>query len=279
MSVTTSADAWNELVTVGLLGTDRRDPPELAPGPVADVVADALRPTPQGRLLASVSALVVARRCGARPLPSRPPLMAPSPDPRPLLPVVAAERWTQIVAHWPVLEPEWLAVASASGWRPSPDVLVAMLGRHRRSPNVSVAVMAFGGPLASWVIEHVPDLAPSDAVRAVHAPSDGPLLAVPAELAGLLDGSGDVLADAIVAGLGVGTFKWSHRSVLLNAVARLPRRSLDAVIHALEAGRPSVDHAAGEPRPHRVAPLSLWESLIELGAMRRAMLGELEGTT
>ena len=131
----TLADTWDELVTVGLLGTDRRDPPELPPGPLADTVADALRPTPAGPLAGR------RRRHGRRPalrrhpLPPRPLLQPPEPDDRPLLPHGCRRRaGRSIVAEWPVLEAEWLAVAAASGWRPAPDVLVAMLRRHRRSP-------------------------------------------------------------------------------------------------------------------------------------------------
>lgn len=270
-----SAEAWNELLTVGLLGTDRRDTPELAPGPIADVVADALRPTPQGRLLAAVSAVVVARRCGARPLPSRPPLMPPPPDPRPMVPSAAAQRWREIVANWPVLEPEWLAVASAARWRPSPDVLVAMLRRHRRSPHVGAAVVAFGGLLASWLIEHVPELAPSDPRRTLGTTSDAGVLPVPNEFEGLLDRADGALGDALVAGLDDGTFKWAHRTVLLNVIARLQPRALDPAIDALERGRAGLSGVAALERAG--APLSLWESLIELGVVRRAMLVELGG--
>ena len=139
------ADTWDELVTVGLLGTDRRDPPELPAGLLADTVADAQRTTPQGRLLAAVAATVVAQRCGATPLPPRPLLMPPDPDDRPMLPVAAVERWQLIVSNWPVLEAEWLAVAAARGWRPAPDVLVALLRRHRRSQVLADAVLAWGG--------------------------------------------------------------------------------------------------------------------------------------
>ena len=80
--MSTVADTWNELVTVGLLGTDRRDPPDLPAGPLADTVADALRPTPQGRLLAAVATMVTAQRCGATPLSPGPGLLAPDPDDR-----------------------------------------------------------------------------------------------------------------------------------------------------------------------------------------------------
>ncbi len=274
MSAPTATETWSELVTVGLLGTDRRDPPELPDGPVADVVADAVRDTPQGRLLASVSAMVVARRCGARPLGVRPPLIGPPVDARPMIPVAAGRRWHEIVAQWPVLEPEWLGVAHAAGWKPSPDVLVAMLRRHRRSAYVAARVMAFGGPVAPWLVEHLPDMQPFESRPGVAAP-EGRVLTVPAELERILDEPDTVLADALVGGLIAGEFKWAHRTVLLNTMARIPHRSLGAAVVALEIGRAAIQNgtdATGE----RAAPLALWESLVEVAEVRRAMLDELE---
>lgn len=273
MNVPTATETWNELVTVGLLGTDRRDPPTLPDGPVADVVADAVRHTPQGRLLASVSAMVVARRCGARPLEARPPLIPPPADTRPMTPVAAAQRWHEIVVHWPVLEPEWLAAATAAGWKPSPDVLVAMLRRHRRSPHVAALIIAFGGPVAPWLLEHLPDMHPFES-RSDASAQEPRVLPVPVELELLLDGPHADLADALVGGLTAGEFKWAHRALLLNTVARMPRRSLGPVVAALQTGRVAVERGTGD----RAAPLALWESLLELAGVRLAMLDELEPT-
>jgi hypothetical protein len=263
-------DTWNELVTVGLLGTDRRDPPELPPGPLADTVADALRPTPQGRLLTAVAATVVVTRCGAVPAPPTAPLQPPEPDHRPLLPLAAAARWHQIVSEWPVLEAEWLAVAAAKGWRPAPDVLVAMLRRHGRSPVLAAAVLSWGGAPAAWLIDHVPDLGPSDTPAMPPSGANRPL-PVPAELENLLDGSAGELAAALTTGLVSGAYRWSHRAVLLNAVARAVPQSLPSVITALRRGRENVDEAVDEG-----APLAMWESLIELATVRLEMLAELD---
>jgi hypothetical protein len=264
------AETWNELVTVGLLGTDRRDAPELPPGPLADTVADALRPTPQGRMLVAVAATTVARRCGATPLPSRPPLQSPPPDDRPLLPPAAVAHWRAIVAEWPVLEPEWLAVAAQSGWRPAPDVLVAMLRRHHRSQVLATAVIAWGGALATWLIEHVPDLAPAGAAAPRPASGEVRPLPVPVELEPLLHGGPDALAEVLTTGLTSGRYRWSHRAVLLNTVATADSGSLPVLGAALRFGRDAL-HEVGDD----AAPLAMWEALIELADVRVEMLDEL----
>jgi hypothetical protein len=265
----TLADTWDELVTVGLLGTDRRDPPELPDGLLADTVADAQRATPAGRLLAAVAATVVARRCGATPLPPRPVLMPPPPDDRPVLPQAAVERWHLIVSGWHVLEAEWLAVAAAGGQRPAPDVLVALLRRHHRSPVLADAVLEWGGAVAAWLVDHVPDLQPTGTTLAAPSGAVRPL-PVPAELEPLLGGDAGILADRLTAGLASGDFRWSHRAVLLNVIARMDGASLPTVIAALRRGRDVLDEAGDD-----AAPLALWEALIELAIMRSDMLAEL----
>jgi hypothetical protein len=267
------ADTWDELVTVGLLGTDRRDPPELPAGLLADTVADAQRTTPQGRLLAAVAATVVAQRCGATALQPRPLLMPPDPDDRPVLPQAAAGRWKLIVSNWPVLEAEWLAVAAARGWRPAPDVLVALLRRHRRSQVLADAVLAWGGAQAAWLVDHLPDLEPTGTTV---APPTGAIrpLPVPAEIEPLLGGDAGSLAAALTNGLISGAFRWSHRAVLLNVVARMNATSLPTVIAALRSGRDVLDEAGDE-----AAPLALWEALIELATTRVEMLVELQAAS
>lgn len=272
MSTTTVEETWNELVTVGLLGTDRRDPPQLGDGPVAELVADALGPTPQSRMLTTVAATTIARRSGAKPLPPAAPPMVPDADARPMLPLAAARRWRHIVSDWPLLEAEWLAVAAAGGWRPAPDVLVALLRRHQRSPVVAGAVIRWGQPLAGWLIEHLPELAPWDRRRAASPASPAPL-PVPADLEPLLPGPPDRLVDMLVDGLLGGRFRWSHRAVLLNVVVRMPATSLTPTIDALASGREQLD-ARDE-----AAPLGIWEALIELAGVRRHLLAELEPAT
>jgi hypothetical protein len=197
-------------------------------------------------------------------------LLPPPPDDRPLLRPAAVARWLNIVTDWPVLEAEWLAVAATSGWRPAPDVLVAMLRRHHRSPVLAGAVMAWGGPLATWLIEHVPDLAPAGAAAPPAESADVRPLPVPAEVEPLLHGDAGALATAMTSGLRSGTYRWSHRAVLLNVVARMDAASLPALSAALRAGRAEL-HDVGDD----AAPVALWEAMIELADVRAEMLHEL----
>ena len=74
MTVTeTVADYWREMVTVALLGTDRRDPPSPLAGGLADLAADDPQPTPSQRLLQQVAGCAVAHPgIAARGLLDRP---------------------------------------------------------------------------------------------------------------------------------------------------------------------------------------------------------------
>ena len=60
---------WQQLLTVALLGTDRRDPPPPLHGPVGEVVADTVRQEPSARMLADVAACAAVRRAAFLPGP------------------------------------------------------------------------------------------------------------------------------------------------------------------------------------------------------------------
>jgi hypothetical protein len=268
----TVAALWEELVTVGLLGTDRRDPPEMPPGPVADVVDDALAPTPAARLLTAVAAVTVARRAGVTAGPALPTLLPPEPDRRPMLPLAATRRWYAIVANWPILEGQWLDAANAAGWRPSPDVLVAMLRRASRTPIRRGAVMSFGGELAAWLVDQLPELTANGSRTATTDSHDS--RPVPGELRAAFALPADEFASIIVSGLLDGAFRWAHRGVLLNTVAAMPVDHLPALIDALGAGRREQESRSARGQAPAV-PLGLWEALLELADVRRTMLDEL----
>ncbi len=223
---------WHELVTVALLGTDRREPPAPPPGALADVVDDAVAPTASVRMLTAVAGCVAARRAGLRPLPPAPPLAPPERDERPLLPAAAARRWRESIPAWPVLEDEWLAVAERRGWRLPPDVLVGLLRRHRTDALRRARVLRMGGAAAAWLLELQPQLRSTSKRRPPPGIDDPlPALAVPPDLVDLLDAAPDVVVPAVLGGLRAGRYDLTHRAVLVNLVARVRTDAL------LPAGR------------------------------------------
>lgn len=265
----TVTDHWHELVTTALLGTDRRDPPP-PPDVLADTIDDALTPTPVARLVTDVAATVVARRVGMRPGPPVPGLQAAGPDPRPLLTPAAARRWHRTVSEWPVLEDEFWLQVRRGRWRPSPDVLVAALRRHRGDRARWDEVMAVGGAAAVWLVEHRPHLGraasgsrPTDADVAALGLDGLPALPVAPELVGVLTAGETAVVNALVALLSSGGVTMAHRNVLVNFVARCRRDVLTGLAAAL---RHEVDGPA----------ITLALTLGDLALFRHELLAELE---
>src|SRR5436305_3133664 len=123
------------MVTVALLGTDRRDPPAPIGGGLADLAADDPQPTASQRLLQQVSGCVAAQRGGVVPAAAVAPIDPPGDDPRPTTPPSATATWRRIVGEWPVLEDEWMLAVIRSGRRLAPELVVPVLARHRTDPT------------------------------------------------------------------------------------------------------------------------------------------------
>jgi hypothetical protein len=217
-------------------------------------------------MLAAVSAGAVARRAGfvARPACDR--LAPPEPDPRPVCPAAAAATWKYVVTEWPVLEDEWVLTVIDRGLRLPPDVVVALLARHRTDATRLARTAIASGPVARWVTEHVPELAPRTAARVdAETVMSLPQLAVPPELAGLLGADAHTFSSTLAPAFGSGRFGAAHRAVLVNLVARCRPEVLADAAAALGAVDP-MSPSAG---------LAL--SLADLARTRHRMLGELTG--
>jgi hypothetical protein len=254
---------WHELVTVALLGTDRRDPPDPPAGPLADVVDDTVAESPSARMLVAVAGCVAARRAGLRPLV---PAALPAPpdlDDRPLVSPAAARRWWSLIRAWPVLEDEWLAVVERTARRLPPDVLVGLLRRHRTDGTRLALVHRMGGATATWLLEHQPALRSSTTLRRPAVGDPLPGLAVPPDLLALLEAGPDVVVPAVIDGFRDGGFGVAHRAVLVNFVARA---RVDVLL-------PLASGLAAAELPHTNAGLAA--SLAELAATRAHMLQEL----
>jgi hypothetical protein len=255
---------WSDLVTVALLGTDRRDPPEPPAGLLADLVDDSIRESRSQRMLAAVSAGAAARRAGFVAGPATDRLAPPEPDLRPACPAAAAVTWRYVVAEWPVLEDEWVLTAIERGLRPPPDVVVGLLARHRTDATRLARAAIAAGPVARWVTEHVPELAPRTSARVdADAVLSLPALAVPPELAELLSADAHTFASTLGSAFNAGRFGAAHRAVLVNLLARCRPEVLDDAAVALAAVDPMWPSAG----------LAL--ALADLARTRSRMLAEL----
>lgn len=232
---------WDQLVTCAVLGADRRDPPPPPVGPFADLAADDPQASAAERLAQQVAAVAAASRAGMTPSPRESSAARPDADDRPVTPPGASVRWRAIVSRWPVLEDEWLVVVLVNGWRLSPELVPPLMRRHRTHALRAARVLAAAGPLARWLVDQMPELAPSGAARArvdVGALISLPPLPVPPELAALVDADPEGRADdAAVAALCEpirhGRVPPAHLRALANVVARMPIGAVAAVAAAL----------------------------------------------
>ena len=154
-------DAWEELVTAALLGTERRTPPGGASGREAPVA-----------LLDAAAVQTVRRRAGLRPAPAAGRPEPAAEDPRPALPAAAARRLALLLTDRPgtggggrrgtapdlmELLPQWLATANARGFAAPPQTLPALLDAARGRTDLRPAALRFAGPRAVWLARLNPD--------------------------------------------------------------------------------------------------------------------------
>ena len=261
----TVADYWREMVTVALLGTDRRDPPSPPTGGLADLAADDPQPTASQRLLQQVAGCAVAQRAGVLPGPRARLLETPDDDPRPVTPFSSTATWRRVVSDWPVLEDEWMLSVIQTGHRLAPELVVPMLARHRTDATRHARVVVAAGPLGPWMIDWSPRLACAAKKPAVmEALGELPELAIVPDLLPVLWASPKQAAHTIAGGLSSGVFGISHRAVLINVVARINPASL-----------PELGEAIGRVDPS-LPSIGLAFALADLVSLRRQMLVELE---
>ena len=261
----TIAEYWREMVTVALLGTDRRESPAPPPGAMGDLAADDPQPTPSQRLLQQVSACTVAQRAGLLPGASAQVLAPPADDPRPVTPPAASATWRRIIEDWAVLEDEWMLAVIHSGRRLAPELVVPVLARHRTDATRHARALVAAGALGRGMIEWSPRLGCTAKKPAVmEAIGELPDLAILPELQAVLWASPQQAAHTIAGGLSSGAFGTSHRAVLINVVARVQPASLPALAEAIGHIDPS------QPS------IGLAFALADLARLRHQMLTELE---
>jgi hypothetical protein len=129
-------------------------------------------------------------------------------------------------------------------------------------------VMVAAGPLADWLIDHVPDLVPASDPRPLSPVEferlgELPDLPVPPELAPLLTRPGAEVGGVLAVGLEDRSLGEAHRAVLVNVLARCAPGGLPDVAEVLGA----VDS--------RSAGHGLASVLVDLAVTRHRMLDEL----
>ena len=232
-------ESWDRLVAVAMLGTDRRNPPR-APAVIADVVDDTVRSSPSERMLAQVAATVAVRRAGVLPGPPQPPIAGPDHDGRPGCVPAAVDRWHHVTTSWPVLEDEWMLTLISNGWRVPPDLVPELLARHRSDPVRRARAELACGPLAGWLVGHLPELAARGAAGSRPDPTadeiaELPSLPIPPDLEPLLHAGGERVGGRLAAAIDSGALVHAHRAVLVNVIARTRPDGLGEIASALEA--------------------------------------------
>ena len=256
----TLAEHWQHLASAALLGTDRRALGEPPPGPVAEV--DRERGAGDGgeRLLDELAVLVALRRGGVRPGPPAPLLLPAPPDPRPVCRPAAVRVLDDVLAEWPGLFDEWLALLGSGGWRLAPELVVPLLARFRADPSRRIAVAA--GPLAEWLTELFPELlAPRR--RTSSAADHEPPGPIPPDIARLAELPAGELAAALAIGIERAELTTRVRPSLVRLLCTVPAASLPGCAAAL-------NRAGTNP-----ATMGLALALADLATLRWTMIEAL----
>jgi hypothetical protein len=256
-----------------MLGTARRKPPPPPPGvleifcapaplaggppPGSDSAGDD-RHDEARDLLGQVAALTAIRRAGLRPAPPPRPLATCPRDDRPDCPLAAIRRLPELLQSWPILIDEWLAVIETSGFRLAPEDAVTLLFRYRSDPARRARVAAAAGPLADWLQPLFPELfasrrgsahTPASATKSAQGGSSSTSrpppafvgeadqrMALPPDLAPLVELSAEALAEALVDGLDKRRWVHRHRPLLARLICLVDPGVLPIVAHRLASG-------------------------------------------
>ncbi|OON74242.1 hypothetical protein GBW32_22715 [Streptomyces tsukubensis] len=153
---------WEELVTVALLGTDRRPLPRAVPG--ADGAS---------ALLDAAAVRTLRRRAGLVPVKAAALPEPAAPDPRPALPPAARHRLALLLSDQSAagigggrrgsapdlteLLPQWLAATNSEGYAPPAELLPALLDTARGRTDIRPQALRFAGPRGLWLARLNPD--------------------------------------------------------------------------------------------------------------------------
>jgi hypothetical protein len=147
-------NGWPELVSVALLGTERREPPALdEPAELRELAADG---SAEERLLSTAGAVAVYRRAGLRAR-SAPSLPAPAPEETLTgCGPAAAGRLTPLLDERRTQLPEWLRALASRDLLAPPERLPDLLEIATSNPPLRNAVESVLGERGRWLAAQEP---------------------------------------------------------------------------------------------------------------------------
>jgi hypothetical protein len=146
-------NGWPKLISIALLGTERREPPVLADPALAGLVGDG---SAEDRLLSAAGSLAVVRRAGWR-APPAPPLPGPAPaDVLPSCGAAAAYRLLLLLDDHRALLPEWLRAVARRGRRAPAERLPDLLEAATTNQALRDEVEAVLGERGRWLAAQAP---------------------------------------------------------------------------------------------------------------------------
>jgi hypothetical protein len=157
--------AWQRLVSIAVVGTERRAVPPAITSDVAAIVdGDVASGRPEEQVLVAAGVLGAWRRAGAVTPPDGGPPPDPAPDDRRPLPSARAVQLLQLLLDGHVaardisidLAADWLARCGRSGRRLPARLLPPVMDAATTATALRVPAIAAGGPRLHWLAERNP---------------------------------------------------------------------------------------------------------------------------
>jgi hypothetical protein len=160
-----SAADWEQLLSVALVGTERKPPSSDGVARVAALVdLPVAQPSDESTVLTAAGIVASYRRAGLRPVRGEAAVPAAAPDdPRPEA-SPAATQLLELLLEGHIKVPggpgafaaEWLTRCTSAGRRAPARLLPALLDHGTRSRDLRAPVVAAGGPRLAWLARHNP---------------------------------------------------------------------------------------------------------------------------
>jgi hypothetical protein len=151
--------AWNDFVTVALIGAEKSAAPPL-PAELDAALAGTAGQERSVQFLTQAGALAWWRRAGWTPPRDQTGLRVAEPETtKPINRASAAHLLTMLAGRCLAALPEWLGEVARLGRHLPPELVPAVLDRARQHRDLRPLALAAGGQRAQWLAAHNPDWA------------------------------------------------------------------------------------------------------------------------